>query len=102
LYFGRIDDYQKNLKLLLLGYKKSELPNKDVKLVIMGDGADYDEVVNYSKKIDIENHIIFKRFESNPFPYVKNAYFTVLTSRFEGRSEEHTSELQSRENLVCR
>lgn len=84
LYFGRIDDYQKNLKLLLLGYKKSELPNKDVKLVIMGDGADYDEVVNYSKKIDIENHIIFKRFESNPFPYVKKAYFTVLTSRFEG------------------
>src|SRR5690606_10910289 len=26
----------------------------------------------------------------------------VITTSFKGRSEEHTSELQSRENLVCR
>src|SRR5207302_10544631 len=26
----------------------------------------------------------------------------LLTANFSGRSEEHTSELQSRENLVCR
>src|SRR5690606_41990520 len=48
-----------------------------------------------------------------PYLHIKNgrkrnsvqaAYFdwSLEPSRFEPRSEEHTSELQSRENLVCR
>src|SRR5207302_9243287 len=32
----------------------------------------------------------------------RDAFVTILRVDTDGRSEEHTSELQSRENLVCR
>src|SRR5690606_42085982 len=38
----------------------------------------------------------------NRLPFIENMASRVLTHRPAMRSEEHTSELQSRENLVCR
>src|SRR5690606_39953632 len=39
----------------------------------------------------------------DPYSFVKEAYFQRWRDKvYDGRSEEHTSELQSRENLVCR
>src|SRR5690606_39542112 len=37
-----------------------------------------------------------------PDPLARYASPTALAEAAQGRSEEHTSELQSRENLVCR
>src|SRR5690606_40105572 len=37
----------------------------------------------------------YRPFASAPIPVFRHVFF-------QGRSEEHTSELQSRENLVCR
>src|SRR5690606_41407871 len=34
--------------------------------------------------------------------FILNAYFLIALTVISSRSEEHTSELQSRENLVCR
>src|SRR5690606_23254656 len=40
---------------------------------------------------------------AHPFPFISNLSLNLLvTLRHPDRSEEHTSELQSRENLVCR
>lgn len=84
LYYGRIDDAHKNLKLLLKAYKLSKLPENNVKLILLGDGPDYDEIVEEVKNLDIEAWVQFKGFLANPYPFVRKALFTVLTSRYEG------------------
>ena len=84
IFYGRIDDEHKNLKLLLDAYKVSKLPQEGIKLLVLGDGPDYNSIVEYSKSLKLENSVIFKGFIANPYPFVKNARFMVLSSRFEG------------------
>jgi len=84
LFFGRIDDHHKNLKLLIEAYKLSELSKNNYKLLILGDGPDLEEVKAYARGQNIDLSIIFKGHILNPYVYVKRAKFTVLTSRFEG------------------
>ncbi|WP_452227937.1 glycosyltransferase [Lacinutrix sp. MEBiC02404] len=84
IFYGRIDDSHKNLKLLLQAYKKSKLAEEHIKLLVLGDGQDYNEILAYTKELQLETHVIFKGFTANPYPYVKNALFTMLTSRHEG------------------
>ena len=40
IFFGRIEDEVKNLSLLIDGYKRSDLIDNNINLVILGDGAD--------------------------------------------------------------
>ena len=84
LFFGRVEEHVKNISLLLNGYKESKLIKNGVKLVILGDGPDVFTTKQKVKDLGIENHIIFIPFTSNPFLFVKEALFTVLTSYFEG------------------
>ena len=84
IFYGRIDDEHKNLKMLLDSYKLSKLSEEGIKLLILGNGPDYDVIVQYSKALELEGYIVFKGFVTNPYPYVKKAIFMVLSSRFEG------------------
>lgn len=84
LFYGRIDNYHKNLKLLIEAYSLSDLSTHNYKLLILGNGPDLDLIKAYAKTLKVEHSVIFKGHVSNPYPYVKNAKFTVLTSRFEG------------------
>ncbi len=84
LFFGRIDNTSKNIKLLLDGYKNSILREKAVKLLILGTGKDLVVNKKYVEKLGIQNHVVFTGYNPNPYPYVKAALFTALTSRYEG------------------
>jgi glycosyltransferase involved in cell wall biosynthesis len=84
IYFGRIDNISKNLKLLLEAYKNSKLPSQGIKLLLLGSGPDSDELKDYANELEISNHVVFKNQLKNPFPLVKKAIFTILTSHFEG------------------
>ncbi|MGJ5642324.1 glycosyltransferase [Formosa sp. S-31] len=84
VYYGRLDDHHKNLRLLLDAYNLSKLPENDVKLLILGDGPDKSSLMRYASKLQIEDQVVFKGFQANPYPYVKHALFSVLTSRYEG------------------
>ena len=84
VYCGRIIDKVKNLKLLLDAYNISILKGNNIKLLILGDGEDLGLIKLYVKELGLDSNIIFKEFSENPFPYFKNARFTVLTSRSEG------------------
>lgn len=84
LSYGRIADYVKDYRFLIRVYKKSELPSKGVKLLILGDGPDKDMIMELVKKEGLQKDVIFNGFTSNPFPYVKNALLTTLTSNYEG------------------
>ncbi|MGB5420454.1 glycosyltransferase [Algibacter sp.] len=84
IYYGRIHNKSKNLKLLIDSYNESELKEMQIKLVILGDGEDKDYLMTYAKKLKCQDSIEFLRFCKNPFPYIKNALFSVLTSHSEG------------------
>src|SRR5690606_26834907 len=80
----RIHDESKNLKLLLDAYKISKLKESHIKLLILGNGSDISLIKSYSKELLLNEDVVFKEFSNNPFPYVKQARFLVLTSRSEG------------------
>lgn len=84
LAYGRIDDTIKNYSLLIDAYAVSTLPKKNIFLYIIGNGKDVDALKKKSKNLGIENMVIFYEKLSNPFPYVKNAIATILTSNYEG------------------
>ncbi|WP_298895525.1 glycosyltransferase [uncultured Psychroserpens sp.] len=84
VFFGRIDDKHKNLKLLLDAYAQSRLKKHDVKLLILGNGPDMDSIQAYANQLELSESTIFMGYINNPYPYVKKAKFATLTSRFEG------------------
>lgn len=84
LFYGRIEERVKNLTLLLKAYKKSSLPEKNIKLYIIGHGNDVPILKKAIEELQLKNFVIYLPFISNPFPYVKRALFTVLTSYYEG------------------
>ncbi|MBW1294945.1 glycosyltransferase [Aquimarina litoralis] len=84
LSYGRITDETKNYKFLIRAYASSGLPEKGVKLYIMGDGPDKQMIQNFVRSHEVNEHVIFIGFSENPFPYIKNALFTTLTSNYEG------------------
>lgn len=84
LFYGRIEEQVKNLTLLLNAYKKSLLPSKGIKLFIIGDGQDVALVKKNIKNLQLDGFVNVMPYLKNPFPYVKQALFTTLTSRHEG------------------
>lgn len=84
LFFGRLEEKVKNFELMLEAFSASHLFSANHKLVIMGNGPDADHVKKTIKKWNLDSHVILLPFEQNPLPYVAQARFTVLTSRYEG------------------
>ena len=84
LTYGRLSEKAKDYTFLMEAYADSELPILGIPLFVMGDGPDKDYLLERRASLGLENHIVFKPFTPNPFPYVKNALFTTLTSNYEG------------------
>lgn len=77
-------DNVKQVDVMLECYTKSVLPKNDVKLIILGDGQTKNIMQEYANELGLAEKVIFKGFVSNPYPYLKNAYCTLLTSKYEG------------------
>ncbi|WP_157514639.1 glycosyltransferase [Mangrovimonas sp. TPBH4] len=84
LYFGRLVDKVKNVSLLIDAYHLSKLKSRNVKLVILGDGVDKDDLEKKVRNLKLSQHVLFLPYTKNPFPYIKRAKFTLLTSKYEG------------------
>ena len=84
LSYGRILDESKDYTFLINTYKKSILPEQNVKLLIIGSGPDLQKIRKLADSLGLSKDVLFKDFVANPFPYVKNALFTTLTSNYEG------------------
>lgn len=85
LSIARMD--QENVKqvdVLLECYAKSILPDRKIRLVILGNGVRLKEMEILANKLNISDFVDFKGFQPNPESYIKNALFTVLTSKYEG------------------
>ncbi|NNK88387.1 MAG: glycosyltransferase [Flavobacteriaceae bacterium] len=84
LFYGRLVDRIKNISMLLEAYTKSDLPKEGIKLIILGDGPDKEMLKKKAEDLVFADLIEFIGFRKNPFSHVRNARFTVLTSRYEG------------------
>ncbi len=84
LAVGNMNTNNKQFDKLINCYFKSDLPEKNIKLFILGDGIlkkSYLEIVN---TLNLSDLVIFKGIFDNPFPYFKNALFVVSSSKNEG------------------
>ncbi|WP_111684341.1 glycosyltransferase [Winogradskyella tangerina] len=84
IFYGRLEDKVKNISLLLNAYSRSELPKANMKLKILGKGNDKALLIQKSEELQINDHVEFLGFSPDPFSLVQAAYFTVLTSHYEG------------------
>ncbi|WP_338377083.1 glycosyltransferase [uncultured Flavobacterium sp.] len=84
LAVGRMNDEVKQFNKLIETYATSQLPSKNIKLVILGDGIlkhTYQKQVN---ELNLQEMIRFEGKVSNPFKFMKNAKLLLLTSKNEG------------------
>ena len=82
-YIGRLDDFQKNLRFMFKALSRLDFTWK---LKIIGTGPDEQALMDYAKKLRIENSIEWKGFSEKPFELLRDEGVTalLLTSRFEG------------------
>lgn len=81
---GRMNDRVKQFDKLIEAYSNSVLPERNIKLLILGDGKYLEELKLLVKQKNLTEKIIFKGRQKNPYPYQKNALFSVLSSKNEG------------------
>lgn len=84
LAVGRMADEVKQFDRLIETYASSELPSKNIKLVLLGDGIQKEKYQELAKELKLEEMIHFEGKVSNPFNYMKQAKLLLLTSKNEG------------------
>ena len=84
IHVGRINR-QKRHDRLLRAFKTSNI-SEHIKLVLLGNGAEKETAQLKSTITDmgLESSVLLHGFDTNPYPYIKNAKATVLSSDFEG------------------
>ena len=83
LAVGRVVEL-KQFDKLINSYSNSILPSKKVKLVIVGDGPELEKIKNKVIDLNISDNVVFEGFSNNPYKYMKNARFFILSSQYEG------------------
>lgn len=69
---------------IIKAYSQSVLPQKGIKLLLVGDGEKRKDFEQLAKELNLEDKVIFTGFKANPYPYLKKAKFMVLASKNEG------------------
>lgn len=84
LGIGRMENDIKQFDQMIAAFHASEARTHGFKLVLIGDGIWKEKLEGQVNDLEIENDVVFIGHTINPFPYFKNAYSTLLTSRNEG------------------
>ena len=84
LSYGRIEDEIKDFTFLINSFNQSLVWQKERYLVILGDGKDKNNLIDYSKTLPCSEKIIFLPFIKTPFSIIKKAKFVTITSKYEG------------------
>ena len=89
---------RKNHALLLRSFAKLNLP---LKLYLIGDGPERENLKQLAKKLNIENKVKFIGFKKNPYPYIKNAKLLISSSNSEGLPRVVVESLILKTPVVC-
>jgi len=82
LNIGRLTK-QKNQILLIKAFSKISAANKDLNLIIVGDGEEKSNLENYIKFKNLENKVFLVGFIENIYPLVKNSIAVISASLWE-------------------
>lgn len=74
----------KQFDKLIEAYCKSSLPNKEIHLVLVGEGEEKENLQKQIERLQMTSFIHILGFQINAIHYIKNAKFLVLTSKYEG------------------
>ena len=75
---------QKGFDRLLKVHKKLLDEGFQHKILIVGDGYDFENIKNLKTELGVDETATMLGFTDNPYPYFKNADFYILSSRYEG------------------
>jgi N-acetylgalactosamine-N,N'-diacetylbacillosaminyl-diphospho-undecaprenol 4-alpha-N-acetylgalactosaminyltransferase len=84
LAVGRLYNPIKQFDKLIDTYLKSHLPPKNIKLYILGDGDDRQQLQAQINGLNVQHLIKLFGFVKNPYAYIKAARYLVLCSKYEG------------------
>mgnify|MGYP001257304096 CR=1 FL=1 len=79
---GRLTN-QKNQELLIKAFSEFRKNDKDLNLVIIGEGELMNKLKILSNKLGVYNYIYFEGYRDNVFNYLSNAEYFILTSKWE-------------------
>lgn len=74
---------QKNFQFLLEAFAEI-LKERELKLIILGEGPLRSELNELASELEIEKHLDMPGFEDNPYAYMSRASVFILSSRWEG------------------
>jgi len=80
VHIGRFSKVKRH-DILLKAFQKTDL---DVKLILVGDGEEKENIVQLIDELNLKNRVILLGFLQNPYPIMKNAKILILSSEYEG------------------
>lgn len=84
VYVGRLSDEKNPLFLIEAFEKVVRFDNSKFHLYIIGDGYLKEDVLKSVNEKKLEKNTTILGFQSNPYPYIKNADLVLLCSKWEG------------------
>lgn len=79
LFIGRLTPV-KNLKLAIDSFAHVIKIYPELKFIVIGDGSEYNNLMNYLRDKELNDNIIFLGKKNNPYPYLKRAKALLLSS----------------------
>lgn len=80
---GRLEKV-KDYPTLIKAFKLSASKESNLRLIIIGDGAERENLEQLCSQLQISNKVQFLGFQSNPYKYISRADIFVLSSLYEG------------------
>ena len=77
-----MDNSSKNFDLLLDSFRIANNPN--LNLFFVGSGTYKNNIEKFIQKYNLNNQIKLLGETINPYPYIKNSDYLILTSKYEG------------------
>lgn len=84
VFVGRLDESSKKVSRMIKMFKILKEKKKNIELWIIGDGKDYKIIDNLIKEYKLSKYIKLVGEKINPYPYISNADYIILTSDYEG------------------
>lgn len=84
LFVGRLEEESKNIFLQLELIKRLKDKYDNVRLYIIGVGKDEERYLSYIDKNKLNKYVKLLGYKENPYPYIKNCDYILLTSNYEG------------------
>jgi len=96
VFVGRLDDASKKVSRAIHLVKEI----KEIELWIIGDGPDRNRYEQEVKDLKLQKEITFAGSKINPYPYMKEADYIILTSDYEGFPVTYLEAMALKKNII--